>query len=164
MTVHMSDELKQKLLSSVEIPSSPSTAPVAEPFYGMIADPVYDTALQWFKKLTYRPDTTMEFNRYENGAYRGMYAGTITFYRMVENSYRPGEHMRLQFHNMVPSYLCENEAQFIDFVSRCLEEFEIHEAREWFKVNGQVYNDPHDPQKGWKADAEKVKREARNRS
>jgi hypothetical protein len=59
----------------------------------------------------------------------------------VPNAYRPGETQRLEIETFVPP-LADRDAA-LAWLEYRLRRIAVHEHREWFRVNGRPYSDPH---------------------
>jgi hypothetical protein len=59
----------------------------------------------------------------------------------VPNSYRPNETVTLRIESKVPP-MADRDA-FLAWLLWRLIQIESHEAREWFKVDGKTWSDPH---------------------
>lgn len=61
----------------------------------------------------------------------------------VENSYQPGTTTDLGIETFVPLAALAGREEFLEWLlNRCIR-LESHEAREWFKVGGKPFRDPH---------------------
>lgn len=63
----------------------------------------------------------------------------------VPDSTRPPHELYLlQFQMYIPHYVEHHDADYqLHYISIMLEEFELHERDEWFRVNGKLVNNPH---------------------
>jgi hypothetical protein len=59
----------------------------------------------------------------------------------VRDSYNSGESVTLGINSFVPP--CRQQYQFLDWLLYRIIRIEVHEAREFFKINGVPYEDPH---------------------
>lgn len=86
------------------------------------------------KRLTYRPDWTFE-------VYEGEFEGPHIFIvATVQDSYRDGK-LELGVRSAIPPM--ESTEQFERWLLWRLIRIECHEAREFFKRDGQIISDPH---------------------
>ena len=60
----------------------------------------------------------------------------------VQNSYHPDDHVDLSMHVRMPDFV-ETVDDFLDLLLGIALWFDEHEGREWFKVDGRPYLDPH---------------------
>jgi hypothetical protein len=67
----------------------------------------------------------------------------LTVETTVANAYRPDETVALHIHSPVPPMV--TRAAFLTWVLWRLRMVAIHEAMEWFRVDGKPWFDPHDP-------------------
>ncbi len=86
--------------------------------------------------VTYKPHYAFHFTESREG-----WTMWITCSAMP-NAYRPDEPFRFEVETFIPRYLADVEA-FYDWLAWRLEFLEAHEAREWFRVNGKPWSDPH---------------------
>lgn len=94
--------------------------------------------------VTYRPDFTLSAHDSQQSEWWHMGSGACLMLGMqVVNTYHPEQpKMVLSMHQRLPSYI-ESAEDFYDFcLGMCLW-FEEHEGREWFKIDGRPYRDPH---------------------
>lgn len=61
----------------------------------------------------------------------------------VDNAYDPGQRTELRINSRIPP--CRDAAALFDWVCWRLCQIEIHEAREFFRFDGAMLYDPHDP-------------------
>jgi hypothetical protein len=88
------------------------------------------------ERVSYKPG--WEFRAYD-GAWHGQH---LQIRCEVENTYRPGETVPLDIHVVLVGGF-ESPAQFHRWLLKRIVEAEVHEAREFFKVDGQIVFDPH---------------------
>ena len=62
----------------------------------------------------------------------------------VIDGYHPDQTTDLGINSRIPDII-ENEDQFYRWILWRLLEIEAHECREYFRVDGRLYRDPHDP-------------------
>lgn len=64
---------------------------------------------------------------------------------LVQNSYDPEQPPSvIEFTQMVPEMIEDYDDNYQKVYLRCfLENWEMHESAEWFKIDGKVVNDPH---------------------
>lgn len=89
----------------------------------------------YLSKVTYKPG--WEFEVYD-GRWEGQH---LVIRTVVADSYNPGENVALDVHSMLPPM--ENFSQFDNWLMWRLGRIEVHEMREFFKVDGKVVSDPH---------------------
>lgn len=89
-------------------------------------------------RMTYRPDWSLAVfvDPHEGPKLR------IT--AKVEDGYHPGSMIELGINSRIPDII-ETRDQFRRWVLWRLLEVEAHECREYFRVDGQPFRDPHDP-------------------
>lgn len=89
----------------------------------------------WLQRVTYKPG--WKFKAYD-GDWEGQH---IVITTVVPDSYNPGQNVVLDVHSMLPPI------PSVDYLNRWLTwrlgRIEIHEMREFFKVDGQIVFDPH---------------------
>jgi hypothetical protein len=68
---------------------------------------------------------------------------------MVEDSYHPGQQIKIGRRQSVPIHVVERMDRrfFLEWIFRAIIDAERHEAQEWFKVDGVVFDDPHKEKK-----------------
>jgi hypothetical protein len=88
-------------------------------------------------RMTYKPGWTFEVRE---GAHEGTH---LTIKTMVPDAYRPEELTSLNVETFLPPFLTEE--QFYNTVLWRIKRIEIHEALEFFRVDGKPWNDPHRP-------------------
>jgi hypothetical protein len=76
--------------------------------------------------------------------YDGRHEGQhVVITATVPDAYDLTKTVTLDVHSMLPPM--RDRAMFFDWLAWRLKRIAIHESREWFRVNGQVYDDPHGP-------------------
>lgn len=79
---------------------------------------------------------------WEFTAYDGKHEGNhLTIKTKIEDSTNPGHMVHLGFETFLPPF--ENNKQFFEWLLWRLKRIETHECREFFKVSGEVYDNPH---------------------
>lgn len=73
----------------------------------------------------------------------GHYDVCVRFEFVTPNSYRPEELIRIASNERVPSYVIGKPEKFAHWFQHALFSVERHESREWFRVDGEVFDDPH---------------------
>lgn len=86
-------------------------------------------------KVTYKPG--WEFDIYE-GKWEGQHIAIKT---QVPDAYDVTKMVVLDVHSMLPFF--DAEDQFYQWLLWRITRIEVHEAREFFRVNGKVFDDPH---------------------
>jgi hypothetical protein len=66
----------------------------------------------------------------------------IDYLLNVPNTYHPNQITELHMHQPIPTFV-ETVEDFYDFCHGMALWFDEHEGREWFKVNGRPWRDPH---------------------
>lgn len=75
-------------------------------------------------------------------AYDGLHEGHhLTIQTEIEDAHNPGEKLTLGVESFLPPL--QNNKQFFDWLLWRLKRIEVHECREFFKISGEVYDDPH---------------------
>lgn len=87
------------------------------------------------ERVRYKPG--WDFSLYD-GRHEGQHMVITT---VVPDAYNPSETVTLDVHSMLPPQF--SETQFLEWLLWRLRRIEIHECREFFHVDGQVYDDPH---------------------
>jgi hypothetical protein len=62
----------------------------------------------------------------------------------VPDAYSPGETVPLDIHSFLPPL--RDEAAFMDWLLWRLKRIEVHECREFLRLDGKAYSDPHGPE------------------
>lgn len=91
--------------------------------------------------VTYKKDwkINLELSSYQPGI------AVIRVVMPVEDTYRPGVMTEVvSMQTLSLSYDFPDE-QFYTAVLECLKYVEEHECREWFKVDGKIFSNPHAP-------------------
>lgn len=88
-------------------------------------------------KVSYKPD--WEFSVYD-GKHEGQH---IVIRTPVQDAYDLDKIVVLDVHSMLPP--CETAEQFYNWLLWRLKRLEVHECREFFRVDNMVYDDPHGP-------------------
>jgi hypothetical protein len=70
-------------------------------------------------------------------------AGTIRMIVTVEDTYNPGKTIDVNFDVPLYELHLDNETNLLRYLLNRVFAAEAHEAREWFKVDSQLYDDPH---------------------
>lgn len=87
------------------------------------------------KRVTYKPGWSLE-------AYDGRFEGQhLNITTCVTDSYNPDQNVTLDVHSMLPPMV--DEAALLAFLAWRLGRIELHEMREWLKVDGTPPFDPH---------------------
>lgn len=92
-------------------------------------------------RITYKPNIRLELT--DNTL---MLAGPmLVVSSKVPNAYNPDEMIGVGFNTQIPEYLLAvNDAkQMTKWIFARIMEWERHEAQEWFKVDGRVFDNPH---------------------
>jgi hypothetical protein len=85
--------------------------------------------------VTYRPGWSFE-------VYEGRFEGPhIVIRATIQDSARPTQAVTLDIHSMLPPM--RSAEQFYEWLAWRLARIEVHEMREWLKVDGRVIFDPH---------------------
>jgi hypothetical protein len=91
------------------------------------------------KHLSYKPNMKLELEPphiFPNPA--------LVLRAEVENSYNPGEKIKVGFRTEIPEFFNErDDHKFIEWVFQTIMKWERHEAQEWFKLDGVPLDDPH---------------------
>lgn len=81
---------------------------------------------------------------YELSVYQGRHEGQHIVIRAdIPDSYHPGQTVTLDIHSPLPPM--RDAASFHDWLLWRCQRIASHETREWFKVDGKPYSDPHGP-------------------
>lgn len=72
---------------------------------------------------------------------------TLRIVAQVEDGYHPGKMLDLGINSRIPDIITEPK-QFHRWLLWRVLEIESHEAREYFRVNGELLRDPHQPLPG----------------
>lgn len=101
--------------------------------------------IDWLTKqlarYTYKPGYTMTIVR-ELGSAPFLLVEFVT-----TDSRQTDKQGRIKFRRMVPYYLggVGMERQFGDWLQHQLVDLEVHELREWLRLDGEIRDDPHPP-------------------
>lgn len=88
-------------------------------------------------RITYRPGWTFD-------VYQGRHEGPHLVIRTsVADAYNPDQTTVLDVHSMLPPM--RDEQQFMDWLLWRCSRLEVHEAREFLRVDGKPHSDPHGP-------------------
>lgn len=87
------------------------------------------------ERITYKPG--WRFKAYD-GRWEGQHLVITT---VVPDAYHPGKDTTLDVHSMLPPM--RDIDQLNEWLMWRLARIEVHEMREFFRVDGQVVNDPH---------------------
>jgi hypothetical protein len=89
-------------------------------------------------RVSYRPGWKIEYHEGDWGD------GWIVVRAKVPDTYDPGREVEILHTGRVPSYLLDDDEEtFIHWLAHFLQGVERHESREWFRVDGAIYDDPH---------------------
>lgn len=97
------------------------------------------------KPITHRPGFTLEvhpghwWNQWNRNTTPPPCIGLSM---TVVNTYHPEKTIPLSMHQTVPTFLVTVE-DFFDFNLGLCMWFDMHECREWFKIDGKPWRDPH---------------------
>lgn len=109
----------------MDLANYPAPLPLAE-----LADEV--------SRMAYRPGWSLTvFSDPHEGA-------KLRIVAKVEDGYHPGRSIDLGISSRIPDII-ETRDQFRRWALWRLLEVEAHECREYFRVDGQLFRDPHDP-------------------
>lgn len=76
-------------------------------------------------------------------AYLGVHEGPhLQIVAMVQDAFGPGK-VPLDIHVRIPRVARRDEDHFLDWLLERIQIAENHETREFFKVQGRVFNSPH---------------------
>ena len=104
-------------------------------------DPVHIRIQQKLDRIMYKPG--WEFS----AEYDGITSVTIVIRVEVQNTYNPMESVWLSSRDTIYPELytsfMDNDKEFADYMFRRIKEMEIHESREWFRLDGEIYDNPH---------------------
>lgn len=90
---------------------------------------------RWLRYVEHRPGWTFTVTEHPfEGVMVRVEVDTV-------NTYRPPDPITLGIDSFVPP--CRTAAQFYDWLLWRLHRIESHECREWFRVNGTAWRDPH---------------------
>lgn len=90
--------------------------------------------------VTYRPDFTLSMH---NQGWGSVEKPCLILDMFVINTYHPEDpKMPLSMHQSIPRFV-ETVEDFYDWCLGVCVWFEEHESREWFKINGIPWRDPH---------------------
>lgn len=100
-----------------------------------------DWAISVLSRITYKPGWTLKvepdlFTEVE---------GILTIEFVTEDTYHPGRMSRIMMRETIPYYILtpRDEKKFTRYILDTLIKAEKHEAREWFKVDGVIFDNPH---------------------
>lgn len=85
--------------------------------------------------VTYRPGWSI---RVRDGRYEGQHVVITT---VVPDAYDPARQVELDVHSPLPPM--RDRTAFLDWLLWRVQRVESHEAREWLRVDGQCWSDPH---------------------
>lgn len=89
----------------------------------------------YIRDVKYKPGWAF---RIYDGRYEGQH---LVIQTQVIDAYNPEEIVTLDVHSMLPPM--ENRKQFMDWLQWRLIRIECHESREFFRVDGVCWSDPH---------------------
>jgi hypothetical protein len=115
-------------------------------------------ANELLKRCTYKPGVEIRIVELESYGLPPTAKLVMTYMAEDTRGIKTGEN-ELVFQQLIPWPIfdqLDNEAYFFQYIAQCIEEMEIHEAREWFKVDGLMLTDPHHEVETWKPNAQKV--------
>lgn len=118
----------------------------------MATDYRYDTPLSrgpletWLReqlaKITYKPGWTLDIVRTPGfGPFDAEWSLRIEF--VAEDTYNPGRPTKVRSVRLLWGMEHMDETRFLQTVADMVKEVEIHESREWFKVGGVIWDNPH---------------------
>lgn len=94
----------------------------------------------WLEHVTYKPHMTFTILKLDQ------YQLTLEMRMRVEDTYRPGEMTHVISGVSFYYETFKNKQQnFYKWVLSQLIMLETHETREWFKVDGKIFDNPHAP-------------------
>jgi hypothetical protein len=102
-----------------------------------------EEAQAWIKSIKYKPKWNIYINENKGGP-------TLAMAVWVPDVRTPGKETMLVHQVKIPMTLC-GKLQFINWVFRKVQQMELHEAMEWFTVEGRRIFDPHEHEKAVKA-------------
>lgn len=94
------------------------------------------TVKELLERFTYKPGWVFHAMKHDHEG------DWISIEVTLENSYEPGTTTDIRVNSPVPPYASNHD--FYEWLMWRLERFESHECREWFKVDGLVFSDPHE--------------------
>jgi len=100
----------------------------------------------WLAQVSYKPGWNIEL-RTESFAMTGYL--NIAIRATVADSYHPEKEVEIGSVVVLPAHFV-TLADFAHWLATVLRDREIHESREWFKVNGRPFDNPHTID-GWKS-------------
>lgn len=97
------------------------------------------------ERVSYRPGWKIEYLD------DGMGFARLVVRAPVANTYDPSQQVEILHSFPVPYYIIEqgDEQLILKWLARTLQQVEIHESREWFRVNGAIYDNPHESPRGY---------------
>jgi hypothetical protein len=103
-------------------------------------------ARQQVARMTYKPGWKLLIEELPLRSFMVPFYLIVT--ASVENTYRRGETIQIGGYYSVPWHFIENpspdrDTQFARWVADQIKDAEIHESREWFKVDGGIFDNPH---------------------
>lgn len=109
-------------------------------------DEVYVAKIEgWLRQVSYKPGWRIKL-RLDQFPMTGFLQ--ISILAMVPDSYHPDDKIEVGSVAVLPPNLCDVD-EFARWLGYILREREIHECREWLKVDGKVFDNPHTID-GWK--------------
>lgn len=95
-------------------------------------------------RLSYRPGWAMQVEEFAEGFWTGP---RVVITAMLADTYNPARMAEFRAYASLPplDYLTEELALLA--IGGALKEAEIHESREWFKLDGKIIDDPHAEQR-----------------
>lgn len=91
------------------------------------------------RRFTYKPGWT--FDAYFNTLTPYI---TLTIFAMVIDTYNPTEMVTVRCVKQIDYfYLDENDEQFARRLQIYIFEMELHESREWLRLDGEIFDNPH---------------------
>lgn len=109
-----------------------------------IASEDYRTLVSWVKEFTYKPGFVIELTANPPETVRRDVVGVVSLWTQVIDSRNPSRgKIKVGQAFIIYEYLIDNREHFYRWLLSKFIEFERHEAREWFKVNGVLFDDPH---------------------
>lgn len=97
----------------------------------------------WLEKVTYKPGWRLSIGSPHTDMIYGYQTHFLIVQTLVPDSYRPDEMFPLSVSAVIPPPVIMDEGAFMHWLARHLIDIERHESREWFKVDGLVFDDPH---------------------
>lgn len=102
--------------------------------------PSYSKLADLISRISYKPGWKFELRR-ETFLY-SVTSSMLIITATVKDSRNPENTVEFVMQRMVPEYLTDQEL-FLKWVKHTLMECEIHEMREFFRLDGELVDDPH---------------------